>query len=94
MTQNNITTTEELLEFPCQFNLKVMGFNDPELINEICAIISAHSKDFDPQGNITTRPSSSGKYIAVTAMMYAESKAQLDLIYQALHNHPLIKMTL
>lgn len=94
MTQNNITTTEDLLEFPCQFNLKVMGFNDPELINEICAIVGAHSKDFNPQGNITTRLSSSGKYLAVTVMMYAESKAQLDLIYQALHNHPLVKMTL
>jgi putative lipoic acid-binding regulatory protein len=93
-TLNNPSALEELMEFPCEFNLKVMGYNQPELINEVCAIVAANCNDFDPEGNVTTRESSTAKYLALTVMMRAESKAQLDLIYQALHNHPLVKMTL
>ena len=92
-TLNNPSALEELMEFPCEFNLKVMGYNQPELVSEVCAIIAANCSDFDPEGNVTTRASSSAKYVALTVMMRAESKAQLDLIYQALHNHPLVKMT-
>ena len=93
-TNNPPSALEELMEFPCDFNLKVMGYNQPELVSEVCAIIAANCSHFDPEGNVTTRASSSAKYVALTVMMRAESKAQLDVIYQALHNHPLVKITL
>jgi putative lipoic acid-binding regulatory protein len=32
--------------------------------------------------------------MSITAMITAESKAQLDKIYLALNNHPLVKITL
>ncbi|HCY38738.1 MAG TPA: hypothetical protein DHV02_02645, partial [Neisseriales bacterium] len=41
-TPNNPPSAlEELMEFPCDFNLKVMGYNQPELVSEVCAIIAA-----------------------------------------------------
>ena len=96
MNQTNSTPSqlEELMEFPCQFNLKVMGYNKPELIAEVVAIISQQCSGFNPESDIATKPSAKGNYIAITAMINAESKAQLDIIYQELHNHPLVKMTL
>ncbi len=85
---------EELLTFPCRFSIKIMGLNVTELITEVIAIISANAKDFDPEQDIATKLSSKGNYLSVTAIINAESKAQLDTIYLALNKHPLVKITL
>lgn len=85
---------EELMTFPCLFCIKVMGINSPELIAEVAAIVCRHSESFEPERDITTKPSSKGNYLAVNATLNATSKAQLDSIYLALNNHPLVKITL
>lgn len=85
---------EELMTFPCQFCIKVMGTNTPELISEVAAIVTANSEGFDPERDITTKPSSKGNYLSVNATITAISKAQLDTIYLALNNHPLVRITL
>ena len=85
---------EELLTFPCRFSIKIMGLNVTELITEVIAIISANAKDFNPEQDIATKLSSKGNYLSVTAIINAESKAQLDTIYLALNKHPLVKITL
>lgn len=91
---NKPTTIEELLQLPGQFTIKIMGVNVPELVNEVDAIISRHCEGFEPQRDITTRPSSKGNFITVNANIYAESKEQLDKIYLELNNHSLVKITL
>jgi putative lipoic acid-binding regulatory protein len=41
-----------------------------------------------------SRPSGTGKYLAITATFTVASKAQLDAIYQELNDHELVVMTL
>lgn len=91
-----MTTTklEDLLEFPCEFSIKVMGLNVTELISEVTTIVSLYATGFDPQRNIATKLSSKGNYLSLTVTIMAESKEQLDKIYLDLNRHPLVKITL
>ena len=83
-----------LIEFPCQFSIKIMGLNDVELIPQIIAIISEKSTEFNPDVDIVVKNSSKGNYIAVTATIIAHSQEQLDSIYLALNTYRLVKITL
>lgn len=84
---------ETLLEFPCQFAIKAMGKTSPELDMLIVEIIRRHSPDIT-EGAVTSRPSKGGNYTAVTVMIEARSKQQLDSIYLDLSSHPHILMVL
>ncbi|MDQ6980774.1 MAG: DUF493 domain-containing protein, partial [Ghiorsea sp.] len=41
-----------------------------------------------------SKPSKTGKYIALTITFTAQSKAELDKLYQEINAHPDVKMTL
>ncbi|MFO1392995.1 MAG: DUF493 domain-containing protein [Steroidobacteraceae bacterium] len=71
---------ETLLEFPCDFPIKVMGAATDEFRSLALGIITRH---FGPlaAGSIEERPSSGGKYLGLTITVRAESKAQLDAAY-------------
>ena len=92
--QNPDTPQETLLEFPCEFPLKIMGNNHPEFIEKMCDLVSRHISHQITQEAIDQRQSSSGKYLSVTLTITAESKQQLDNIYQELYEHIDVKMTL
>lgn len=84
---------ETLLEFPCQFPIKAMGKTELKLDLLIIEIVRRHVADIN-DGAVTTRSSKDGNYIAVTVMIEASSKQQLDAIYQDLTDHPHILMAL
>lgn len=88
--------TEErqtLLEFPCDFPLKIMGHNHVEVTTTIITIVQTHAPDFD-HSTVETRPSSQGTYVSLTCTVRATSQAQLDNLYRELSSHPLIKYVL
>ncbi len=88
--------TEEktsLLEFPCDFPLKIMGKNEPHFAQTIAEVVQQYALDFD-SATIEMRPSSSGNYIGLTCTIKAISQAQLDDLYRALTAHPLVKVAL
>ncbi len=74
---------DTLLEFPCDFPIKVMGRGDSDLPNRVHELVRRHAPD-TPQSAITTRPSRKGNYLAVTVTIRATSKDQLDAIYREL----------
>jgi len=84
---------ETLLEFPCQFPVKVMGNNHDKFENEVVMIVRKHAPDLG-EGAVTSKPSRTGKYLAVTVTITATSKSQLDSLYRALNAHPDVKMML
>lgn len=84
---------ETLLKFPCQFPIKAMGKSNLEFDLLVIDIIRRHAPDLHQQA-ITTRPSKDGNYLAVTVIIQATSKQQLDAIYQDLSDHPQVLMTL
>jgi putative lipoic acid-binding regulatory protein len=84
---------ESLLKFPCQFAIKAMGKSSAELDIVVVEIVRCHIVDIK-EGAVTTRPSKDGNYTAVTILIEATSKQQLDAIYQDLSDHPEILMAL
>ena len=92
--QSTEPAQETLLEFPCEFPLKIMGNNRPEFIDMMCDLVSKHVNHDINQDTVNHRQSSSGKFLSVTLTITAESKMQLDTIYQELYDHIDVKMTL
>ncbi len=84
---------ETLLEFPCDFSVKAMGKAEPDFEAHVVALVRAHV----PQNvNITARTAASkkGNYYSVSATFQAESKLQLDRIYQTLTDDKRVLMSL
>ena len=84
---------DTLLEFPCEFPLKIMGETRPDFAEVICGVVAEHAPGFDA-GRMEMRGSSGGKYISLTCTVTATSKQQLDDLYRALSAHPLVKVVL
>lgn len=74
---------DDLFQFPCDFPLKVMGRDTPEFRATTRAIIEKHAPSLGP-GDVSERPSSNGNFIGLTYNVRAESRAQLDAIYEEL----------
>lgn len=84
---------ESLIEFPCDFPIKVMGEMRDDFAEIIVAEIRKQLPDFD-SSKVEMRASSGGKYISLTCIVHVTSKPQLDDIYRALSAHPMVKITL
>ncbi len=82
-----------LLEFPCDFPLKIMGNKHPDMSATIAAVVLTHAPDFDA-ATIEVRESSKGTYLSLTCTVRATSQAQLDDLYRALTSHPMVKVVL
>jgi uncharacterized protein len=90
---DEIKPSETLIEFPCDFPIKVMGETSADFSSEIIKTIQSQLPNFDA-ANIEMRGSSGGKYISLTCTVYVTSKPQLDDIYRALSAHPMTKFVL
>lgn len=85
--------TDALLQFPCEFPLKVMGRTGPEFETAVLAIIRRHVPALG-EGAVILRPSSGGKYTALSVVIRAESRAQMDALYRELTSCPHVVMAL
>jgi len=81
-----MTSTGELLQFPCRFPIKAMGPADADMEAIVLEIVGRHAPGLDVTAT-RVRASSGGKWVAVTVVIEAESRAQLDAIYQDLTAH-------
>jgi len=86
-------TEESLIEYPCDFPIKIMGKSQQGFTQSVLAIVKMHAPDFDDT-TIEVRASKSGTYLSLTCTIQATSRTQLDSIYQALHAHPMVTMLL
>lgn len=84
---------DTLIEFPCDFPLKVMGKAEEGFAQAIVTVVLRHAPDFDVSG-IEMRPSKAGNYLSLTCTVRATSKAQLDALYRELTSHPMVKIVL
>ena len=85
--------SETLLEFPCEFPLKVMGRKEAGFRDVVVALVEAHTGSLEA-GRIRLRESRDGNFVALTMMIRAESQAQLDAIYGELSVHDRVLMAL
>jgi putative lipoic acid-binding regulatory protein len=84
---------ETLIEFPCDFPIKVMGETHDAFSDTVVDVIRVHAPEFDAT-RVEMRASSGGRYISLTCYVYVTSKPQLDDIYRALTSHPSVKVVL
>ncbi len=85
--------SDSLLDFPCDFPLKVMGARHDDFAQAVLAVVQRHAPDFDA-ATMEMRASSKGGYLSVTCTIRATSRAQLDALYRELTAHPLVKVVL
>ena len=93
MGKNEDNQNESLIEFPCEFPIKVMGLDSPDFHASVNEIAEKHDANFS-RHETKEKKSSSGKYTSLTLNIHAKDKPQLDNIYQDLTEHELVKWVL
>ncbi|HLU19944.1 MAG TPA: DUF493 family protein [Pusillimonas sp.] len=88
-----IPPEESLIQYPCDFPIKVMGKTHPELAQQLTAVVQIFDPGFNP-ASVEMRASKQGNYIGLTFTVRATSREQLDDLYRALHGHPLVSVVL
>ena len=89
----DIPPEESLIEYPCEFPIKVMGRSNAEFAQTLTELVLQFDPQFDP-ATVEMRPSSSGNYMGLTFRVNATSREQLDNLYRALHAHPMVSVVL
>lgn len=84
---------DALLQFPTEFPIKVMGRDSESFRTLTLAIVERHAGPVAAE-RISERRSSKGKFLAMTYTIRAESRAQLDRIYQDLTDSGVVLVAL
>jgi putative lipoic acid-binding regulatory protein len=82
-----------LIEYPCEFPVKIMGNTQAGFAQTVLAIVQRHAPDFDG-ATMEMRSSKQGKYLSITCTINATSREQLDALYGELCDHPMVVMAL
>lgn len=88
-----IPPERSLIEYPCDFPIKVMGVQVDGFEQAIVSVASRFDPGFD-SGTVQRRPSRSGNYLGLTITIRATSREQLDELYRTLSTHPMVKIVL
>ncbi|MDR0701514.1 MAG: DUF493 domain-containing protein [Azoarcus sp.] len=82
-----------LLEFPCDFPVKIMGAHTDDFVQATLEIVLRHAPGFDP-ATMETRASGKGNYLSLTCTFRARSQQQIDALYRELSAHPMVRVVL
>ena len=88
-----IAPKDSLIEYPCDFPIKVFGEAKQGFAQAIATVVLVHAPDFDA-ATIEMRSSSNARYLSLTCTIRATSREQLDNLYRDLTSHPMVKMVL
>jgi len=88
-----MTASDELFRFPCDFPVKVMGRDTESFRTLTLAIVERHAGALAAD-RISERVSRRGRFLALTYTIRAESRAQLDRIYQELTDSGVVLVAL
>ena len=81
------------IEFPCSYPIKVLGRNEADFESLELATMSPHTGTI-AAGDVTTRPSGKGTFIAVSVLITATGDAQLQAIFDDLKATGRVKMVI
>jgi putative lipoic acid-binding regulatory protein len=84
---------ESLLEFPCNFPIKIMGKTQAGFAQAVLGVVLNHVPEFNAD-SMEMRSSKQGKYLSLTCVVYVSSREQLDNLYRALCDHPMVVMVI
>jgi putative lipoic acid-binding regulatory protein len=86
MTEENT----EIMEFPCAFQIKIMGEDTEEFHLTIREIVVRHAPEVTDE-SFASRQSSKGRYVSITATVNAQSREHLDNLYREITSCHLVK---
>ena len=84
---------EQLLEFPVDFPLKVMGKRVDGFAQAIVDLTLRHVPGFDAS-TIGLRVSTKGNWLSLTLVVRIDSRDQLEALYRELSSHPMVRIVL
>jgi len=84
---------ESVIEFPCEFPIKMMGRDTPEFHTTARALIEGHVGPVIEDA-IQTNQSGKGNFVSITITVTATSQQQLDGIYRDVSSHDDVLMAL
>ena len=86
MSDTPETSADRLLEFPCEFPIKIMGRDTVEFHVIARGLVEKHT---GPLADDAIRRSLSrkGRFVSITITVTAESQEQLDAIYRDVSGH-------
>jgi putative lipoic acid-binding regulatory protein len=84
---------DSLIEYPCDFPLKIFGQQHAGFAQAVLAVVSKHDPDF-VAASMEMRASKNARYVSLTCTLRATSREQLDAVYQELCDHPMVVMVL
>lgn len=76
---------ESVHKFPCQYTIKVFGENSTAFLESVQKKVSG-LLDTNEYLQITERPSSKGKHLALSLKLYVQSAQKVQLLYIELKN--------
>ncbi len=88
-----MTEQPSLIEYPCDFPIKIMGKAQQDFTQIALAIVKYHAPDF-VTATMAVKVSKKGTYLSITCTIRATSRVQLDALYQALSQHPMVAVVL
>ena len=81
------------LKFPCDFPISIMGLNVPEYKDTILAILKKHVPEAT-EDSLRTAYSANKKYCSLKTHFTAQSREQMDALYEELTANKLVKWVL
>ena len=84
---------ETILEFPCEFPIKLMGRDTPSFRNTVRSLVEKHTGRLSDDA-IQSSLSRNGRFISITITVNAQSRQQLDDIYRDATDHAEVLMAL
>jgi putative lipoic acid-binding regulatory protein len=86
-------TEETLLEFPCEFPIKMMGRDEDGFRDTARGLVEKHTGPLDDSA-VQAAVSAKGNFVSVTITVTATSRKQLDDIYRDVSAHEAVIMAL
>ncbi len=82
-----------LLEFPCDFPIKIMGRDTMEFHAVARALVERHTGPLKDNA-IRRSLSRKGRFVSITITVRAQSREQLDAIYRDVSSHEAVLVAL
>lgn len=81
------------LEFPCNYPIKVICSNVPDVSNVVGMIVAEHSPGFD-MASIVVQESRNGNFVSLRISFEATDRGQLDAMHKAITAVSHVKMVI
>jgi putative lipoic acid-binding regulatory protein len=81
------------ITFPCRYPVKVMGEAHATFHAEVRAVFSRHAPGVQDE-HVSVRPSTKGNYVAITVVIEATGKEQLEFLFADLKTLAAVKLVL